>query len=252
MSSREQLLARTFVELADTLVADFDLIDFLHLLARRSAELLDASAAGIMLSDQRGGLTVMASSTEEARLLELFELQNDEGPCLDCFRVGAPVEREDPQAMRSTWPVFTERMEELGFTSAQAIPLRLRADSIGALNIFRTGQGPMAADDLQIAQALADVATIGLLQERAVTAEDHLAEQLQAAMNSRILLEQAKGVVAERTGLQMDDAFQAMREYARVRELRLAHVAQRLIDGSVEVPLLLPRPGPPAEPDTQG
>ncbi len=123
MTSREHLLAQAFVELADTLVADFDVIDFLHTLASRSVELIDAGAAGIMLADQRGNLRVMASSTEEARLMELFELQNDEGPCLDCFRSGSPVAEVDPAAMSRAWPAFTSRLHELGFASAQAIPL---------------------------------------------------------------------------------------------------------------------------------
>ncbi|MDQ3465240.1 MAG: GAF and ANTAR domain-containing protein [Actinomycetota bacterium] len=238
MTTREQLLAETFVELADTMVADFDVIDFLHTMACRTVELLDASAAGIMLSDQRGGLTVTASSTEEARLLELFELQNNEGPCLDCFRTGLPVAREDEQGMRSAWPLFTQKLKEVGFSSAQAIPLRLRTETIGALNIFRTSPSPLTEADLRIGQALADVATVGLIQERAIAASDLLAGQLQTALNTRILLEQAKGVLAERTGRRMDQAFQTMRDYARKHQLRLVDVAARIIDGSIDQALL--------------
>lgn len=238
MTSREQLLATTFVDLADTLVADFDVVDFLHTLVTRSVELLDANAAGIMLADQRGGLRVMASSTEEVRLLELYELQNDEGPCLDCFRSGTPVASVDLPAMRGSWPVFTARLEELGFNSAQAIPMRLRSETIGALNLFRTEPGGLTEADLGIGQAMAHVATVGLIQERAIAAKELLAEQLQAALSSRVLIEQAKGVLAERTGLQMDEAFHVMRGYARSHSRRLSEVAARIIEGSIDKDLL--------------
>lgn len=233
MTTREQLVAETFVELADTLVAEFDVIELLHTLASRSVELLDVSAAGIMMSDQRGGLTVMASSAEEARLLELYELQNNEGPCLDCVRSGEPVVPADLAAMRTAWPEFTRRLQEFGFSTAQAIPLRLRSETIGALNLFRTSSTPMTQADLALGQALADVATIGLIQERAIAASQLLAEQLQAALNSRILLEQAKGVLAERTGLPMDQAFQLMRSHARNQGRRLGDIATEIIDGSL-------------------
>jgi hypothetical protein len=233
MTSREQLIATTFVDLADTLVADFDVIDFLHTLATRTVDLLDASAAGIMLADQRGGLQVMASSTEEARILELYELQNDEGPCLDCYRSGLPVARGDLPMMRASWPVFTERLIELGFRSAQAVPMRLRSETIGALNIFRAEPGGLSEADLRIGQAMADVATVGLLQERAIAARELLATQLQSALTSRIALEQAKGVLAERAGLPMDQAFRVMRDYARSHNRRLSEVAAQIIDGSL-------------------
>jgi GAF domain-containing protein len=231
--AREKLIGETFVEMADTLVAEFDVIDFLHGLVSRTVELLDVNAAGIMLSDQRGGLTVMASSSEEARLLELYELQNDEGPCLDCFRSGLPVVYDDVPAMRAAWPEFTPWLLQFGFSSAQAIPMRLRSETIGALNIFRTGPGPLPEADLRLAQAMADVATIGLMQERALAARELLAEQLQTALNSRILIEQAKGVLAERTGRPMDQAFDVMRAHARNNGRRLAEVAAQLIDGTL-------------------
>ncbi len=240
-TTREQLLAETFVELADTLVADFDVIDFLHTLAARTVALLDASAVGIMLADQSGVLQVMATSTEEARLMELFELQNNEGPCLDCYRSGEPVARADLAAMRAAWPLFTERLQELGFSSAQAVPLRLRGQTIGALNVFRTSAGLLAPSDLQVGQALADIAAIGLMNERAIAASDMLAEQLQTALTSRILLEQAKGKLAERTGLQMDHAFQVLRDYARKNNRRLSEVAAQIVDGSFDKSLLQQR-----------
>ncbi len=241
MTSRERLLASTFVDLADTLVADFDVIDFLHTLATRSVELLDADAAGIMLADHHGGLHVMASSTEEAHLLELYELQNNEGPCLDCYRSGHPVARDDLPAMRSSWPAFTEQLQRLGFHSAQALPMRLRAETIGALNLFRTEPGLLNEADLGIGQAMADVATVGLIQERAIAAGERLATQLQTALNSRVQLEQAKGVLAQRTGLPMDQVFALMRDYARSRGHRLSDVAAHIIDGSIDDELLRKR-----------
>lgn len=242
MTSREQLIATTFVDLADTLVADFDVIDFLHTLVMRSVELLDVNAAAIMLADQRGGLQVMASSTEEARLLELYQVQNNEGPCLDCFRSGRPVVRADLPAMRRSWPVFTERLLQLGFACAQALPMRLRNETIGALNIFRTDPEPLAEPDLRIGQAMADVATVGLLQERAIAARELLATQLQTALTSRVQLEQAKGMLAERAGLPMDQAFQVMRSYARSHNRRLSEVAAQIIDGTID-DLLADPPG---------
>jgi transcriptional regulator with GAF, ATPase, and Fis domain len=234
MTSREQLLASTFVSLADTLVADFDVIDFLHTLATRSVELLDADAAGIMLADPNGCLHVMASSTEEARLLELYELQNNEGPCLDCYRTGRPIARDDQSAMRSSWPAFTTELQGLGFHSAQALPMRLRDNTIGALNLFRLEPGQLTHADLLIGQAMADVATVGLIQERAITASEQLATQLQTALHSRVQLEQAKGVLAQRAGLPMDEAFQVMRAYARSHNRRLSDVAAQIIDGTLD------------------
>jgi transcriptional regulator with GAF, ATPase, and Fis domain len=249
MVSREQRIATTFVELADTLVADFDVIDFLHTLATRSVELLGASAAGIMLADQRGALQVVASSTEEARLLELYELQNNEGPCLDCYRTGGPVAREDLPAMHAAWPAFTPQLQQLGFRSAQALPMRLRSETIGALNLFRTEPGRLSEADLGIGQAMADVATVGLLQERAIAARELVATQLQAALTSRVVLEQAKGMLAQGAGLTMDQAFQLMRGYARSNNRRLSEVAARIIDGTLDNDLLAtirrPRPGTP-------
>lgn len=231
MTSREHLLAETFVELADTLVDDFDVIDFLHTLASRTVELLDVSAAGIMMADQRGGLRVMASSAEAARLLELYELQNDEGPCLDCFRTGESVSATDLPEMRARWPLFTGRLEELGFRSAQAIPMRLRRETIGALNIFGSTPVGLTPDGMRLGQALADVATVGLVQERAISARELLAEQLQTALNSRIVLEQAKGILAERARVDMDESFRVIRDYARRRGLLLIKVAEGIIAG---------------------
>ena len=235
MTAREELIADTFVELADTLVAEFDVIDFLHTLVERAVALLDADAGGIMLADQRGGLEVLAASTHEVRLVELFELQNHEGPCLEAFRTGEAVTKHDLSEMRTSWPQFTSRLEQAGFSSAQAVPMRLRDEVIGALNVFRVSPGALSDADMKLARALADVATVGLLQERSIRARERLAEQLQGALNSRVLIEQAKGVLAERSGLEVDEAFDAMRTYARRHGIPLHAVAQDIVRGRLQL-----------------
>jgi GAF domain-containing protein len=232
--STERLLAQTFVELADTLVADFDVVDFLHTLANRTAELFEAAEAGVMLGDQRGGLRVVASSSERARLLELFELQNEQGPCLDSFKSGEPVHAED-LALEDRWPLFTAEAAEAGFRSVHSLPLRFRSEVIGALNLFRTKPGPLAAPDLAGAQAMADIATISILQERALREAKVLAEQLQRALNSRVIIEQAKGVLAERTQVNLDDAFNMLRSYARNNNRRLHDVATAVVSSLLSI-----------------
>ena len=235
MATREERIADTFVELADTLVAEFDAIDFLHTLVDRAVDLLDADAGGIMIADQTGGLEVVAASSHEVRLVELFELQHEEGPCLEAFRTGLAVTRVDPKAMRTSWPRFTPRLEAAGYASAQAVPMRLRAEIIGALNVFRVSPGALQPSDMKLARALADVATVGLLQERTIRARELVAEQLQGALNSRILIEQAKGVLAERSGLDVDAAFTVMRTHARTHGLPLAGVAADVVGGRIRL-----------------
>jgi transcriptional regulator with GAF, ATPase, and Fis domain len=235
MTAREELIADTFVELADTLVAEFDVIDFLHTLVERTVALLDADAGGIMLADQRGGLEVVAASSHEVRLVELFELQNDEGPCLEAFRTGEAVTRNDLAEMRASWPSFTPRLEQAGFASAQAVPMRLREEVIGALNVFRVTPGALNAADMRMGRALADVATVGLLQERTISARERLASQLQGALNSRVLIEQAKGVLAERSGVEVDRAFAVMRSHARRNGLPMHTVAEEVVRGRLRL-----------------
>ncbi|GAA3369789.1 GAF and ANTAR domain-containing protein [Streptomyces antimycoticus] len=228
----QQLLAKTFVELADNLVADFDLIDFLRLLTDRCVGMLDASAAGVLLADRDGKLRVMAASDEQVRLLELFQLQNDEGPCLECFRTGTPVIVPDLSTVTARWPRLAVAAQRSGFAAVQALPMRLRDEVVGALNLFRTTPGPFDPAAAPIAQALADVATISLLQQRTVHRSTVLNEQLQRALNSRVLIEQAKGKLAERQGIDMEQAFTALRGYARAHNRRLADVARAFIDDS--------------------
>jgi GAF domain-containing protein len=238
--TREELLGSAMVELADTLVSDFDLVELLHSLTGHCVSILDAAAAGVMIAGPGGELRVVAASDERTRLLELFELQRDEGPCLDCYR-SSQVVTEPDLANSGKWPVFRSEAMASGFLAAFAVPLRLRDNVIGALNLFRAEQGTLTASDLQTAQVLADIATIGLLQERAVRESRLLADQLQSALNSRIVLEQAKGMLAEHGKMSVDEAFNRLRGYSRDRNLRLQAVAQALTTGALPPDVFLER-----------
>jgi transcriptional regulator with GAF, ATPase, and Fis domain len=232
--AREQRLAEVFVELADTLVEEFDVVDFLQTLTERSVELVDTDAAGLMLSDQRGNLQVVAYTDESARLLELFELQKAEGPCLDCFATGEIIANVDLADSRSRWPVFTEAALEVGFTYSHALPLRLRRQVLGALNLFTVEHKGLTDDHLAVAQGMADIATIGLLHERAVRDQVVLAEQLQNALHSRIVIEQAKGVLSARTGISVGEAFSRIRTHARRTGDQLTSVAEAVVAGALD------------------
>lgn len=241
---REATLARTFVELADTLVADFDVVELLTLLTDRCVEVLGVEAAGLMLVAPGGELRVMASSSEAMRVLELFELQASEGPCLDCHRSGVAVADHDLLANGSRWPRFATEALAADFRSVQALPMRLRGQVIGALNLFSSEPGVMAQADLDAAQALADVATIAVLQHWASLEAQVLTEQLHHALNSRIVIEQAKGMVAEREGLDMQQAFALLRRFARTHNRRLADVAGDVISGDLAAADLAHTPSP--------
>jgi transcriptional regulator with GAF, ATPase, and Fis domain len=229
----EQRLAEVFVELADTLVEEFDVVDFLQTLTERAVELIDADSAGLMLDNQRGSLQVVAYTDEPTRLLELLELQNDEGPCLDCFSSGQAVSNVDLTQAQGRWPRFAAAAADAGFAVSHAVPMRLRRQVIGALNLFARSREPLSDEHLAVVQGLADVATIGLLHERAVRDQVVLAEQLQTALNSRVLLEQAKGVLSARTGLDVSGAFQLLRTYARRTGQSLTTVAEAVLAGSL-------------------
>ncbi|HEV2071901.1 MAG TPA: GAF and ANTAR domain-containing protein [Acidimicrobiales bacterium] len=231
---RETLLAHTLVELADSLVADFDVVDLLTLLADRCVDTFDVAAAGIMLAGPDGVLRVVASSSEEMRVLELFEEQAAEGPCLDCYRTGAPVTNQQLETAFDRWPRFAPEATEAGFTSVQALPMRLRDTVIGALNLFHTDASAIGQDATALAQAFADVATIAILQNRASREAQVVNEQLSQALNSRIVIEQAKGMIGERLGLDMPVAFARLRVHARNHNLRLVDVASAVIDGTLE------------------
>jgi len=230
VTQREEILARAFVDVADTLVADFDVVDFLTVLAMRCVELFELSEAALLLADPQRGLQVAASSSHEMYVLELFEVQHEDGPSVDCYRLGEPVLCDDLHTALARWPRFARKALDSGWTSAHALPMHLRNDLIGSLNLLRAETGSLPDTDLVAAQALADVATIGILQHRA--AEEHrlLAEQLQYALHSRVAVEQAKGVLAEHTGLDMDDAFSALRQYARNHNVGLVVLAHAVVE----------------------
>lgn len=240
--TREQRLSRTFVELADTLVDDFDVVDLMVLLTERCVELLDASAAGLLLARVDGTLRVMAATSEAIGTVELFEAQNDEGPCRDCYHSGVPVSVTDLSDEAERWPRFSPVATSAGFRAAHALPLRLRGQVLGALNLFRTEPVPLSTSDIATGQALADVATISLLQSRALREVQTVAEQLEEALNSRVAVEQAKGVIAERLGIGMDEAFSRLRRFSRTRQSRLTDVAHEVIAGTLRPEEVLTRP----------
>ena len=217
-------LAEVFVEVADTFVDGFDLIEFLQRVTTHTSDLVAARASGLMLADHRGRLQLMAASDERAEMLELFQVQALEGPCQDCYLQGQPVINADLRHAQDRWPQFAPRAVAAGFKSVHAFHMRLRGQVIGALNMFGTQAGEMDATDVRVIQALADIATIGLLQERAITRGEILTEQLQTALNSRIVIEQAKGALAQIHGGTPDEAFDRLRAYCRAHSLRLSAV----------------------------
>jgi hypothetical protein len=226
---REQELARTFVMLADSLVEDYDIVGLLERLAEACVRLLGVTVAGLLLIDQQGRLAVVASSSEEARLLEIFQLQNDQGPCLECVRTGTTVVSGDLDADRSRWPLFASFAVEAGFRSVAALPMRLREQTIGVLNLFGEHAVPVAPDDQWLAQGLADVATVGILQQCTAQRGSRVAEHLQHALNSRVVIEQAKGVLAARNGTSMKVASDSLRLYARDQNLTLTDLAVAIV-----------------------
>ncbi len=229
--TREDLLVSTFVELTDSLVDDFDIIDLLTVLAASCVKLDLADEAGVLLADDQGMLRVMGASNEATRLLELFQLQSDEGPCLEAFASGEMVSHPDLASAGDRWPLFAPEAVRTGFLSVNALPLRLRSVVIGAFNLFSNEIGGMRESDRAIARALADVAAIAILQDQALRASEVKAGQLQHALDSRVTIEQAKGMVSERTGLDMVESFAVIRKYARSQRRRLTQVAAEIVDG---------------------
>jgi GAF domain-containing protein len=232
--TREAEVVRSLVEMADTLVDDYDVIELLTRLTNRCVDLLGVSAAGVMLASPEGRLGLAASSSEAMRLLELFELQAREGPCLDAFRTGEPVEQQNLEAGSGQWPSFAAAATRAGFRSALALPLRLRTVTLGSLNLLSDSGSRVAEADVIVARAFADLAALSISQHRA-SAEAHLLnEQLSAALGSRVVIEQAKGVLSERAGIGLAEAFARMRAYARNNNLRLTDVAHAAVDGTLD------------------
>ncbi|GAA3123388.1 hypothetical protein JOF29_008580 [Kribbella aluminosa] len=233
MSASDRRVREVFIELSDTLVDDFDIIEFLDRLAARCSELLGVSACGILLADHHGVLSLVAASSEQARLVELGQLQNLEGPCMDAFSTGRPVQVGDLRDARTRWPRFAATAVGAGYLSVQALPMRLRDSVLGAVNLFSRSTGELDAETVRLGQALADAATIGIVHQRALARKEVVTEQLQSALNSRILIEQAKGFLSHGLGVDVDEAFAMMRSYARAHNRRLTEVADEIVQGTL-------------------
>jgi hypothetical protein len=222
-------LAHVFVSVADTLVDDFDLVDFLHQLTVTVTEITGAAAAGLLLTDLRGELNLLAASDDRARELGFLQLESGQGPCQDSFRTGAQVIEDNLSTAGDRWPFFAPRAVDAGFLTVHTFPLRLRDRIIGALDVFGAARGPLLDGGATAVQALADVATIAIIQERALVRADLLTEQLEFALNSRIAIEQAKGAVARTFGISVDQAFEMLRAHARRERIRLADLALAVV-----------------------
>jgi len=240
----QALLVRTLVELADNLVDRFDVVDLLSLLTDRCVDTLDVAAAGVMLASPSGSLQVVASSSDTMRTLELFQLQADEGPCIEAYRSGQPVVNVDLDAVDGRWPRFSSQASREGFGSAHSLPMRLRKQTLGALNMLRLQQGAFDAADVAAAQAFADIATIAIVQHQVALDSQALNSQLSAALNSRVVIEQAKGRISEAAGTDMDNAFKMLRNHARNHNLLLSALAEQVAEGDIDISSFDPPPPP--------
>ncbi|PRY70603.1 GAF domain-containing protein [Glaciihabitans tibetensis] len=234
-TGREAQLGSIFVRLADTMVDDYDMVDLLDTLVQECKLVLDVSEAGLVLADSDAGLQVMASTSERSSLIEALQLRSHEGPCMQCYATGEVVTIEDIRKLGDRWPMFAELALEQGIRSVHAVPMRLRGRTIGALNLFSERTGMLGADDAAIAQALADVATISIMQERMSREQAIVGEQLQRALDARVVIEQAKGVLAQSHRIPVDDAFVRLRAYARVNDARLVDVASQVVRRQITV-----------------
>ena len=251
MSRTEADVTQAFVAVASGLVKGGDVVDLLATLTSDCARLLDVASAGLLLADGRGVLHVMAASSERTHELEVFQVQRADGPCRDTYLSGEPVSAPDLQAESDRWPLFVPAARQAGFASVHALPLRLGEVTLGALNLFGTTVGALNEQDLSLGQALADVATVALVQDRAVTDRDSLNVQLQTALSSRVVLEQAKGLLAQQGDLDMSEAFGFLRRYARDHNQRLTDVARAVVSRTLTAQQVLnhdqphlSRPGP--------
>ena len=238
-TSREARLNAAFVMVADTLTADYDVVDLLHTLVVECTVIVAATAGGLMLGDTLGRLQLVASTDESSELVEVMELAAGAGPCVDCFATGESVSVPDIAASGQMWPAFRAAADVHGFQSLHTTPMKLRGEVIGTINLFNVAPGVLSPRDVAVVQALADVATIGVLQQRIATESQIVAEQLQRALDSRILIEQAKGVMSQAVGFSMDEAFAALRNYARNNNLTLHSVATSVTTRALSAEVVL-------------
>lgn len=237
--TREREIISAFVEMSNELVDDYDVVDVLTQLTGHCAHLLDASAAGLLLADRRGVLHLAASSSHRIEHLEIFQLQRDEGPCLDCYRDGRQVLVADLAEEGQRWPQFARAGQDLGFRSVHALPMRLTGETLGALGVFGDEPGTLDTDDLALAQALLHVASVALVNERSATDRAIVNSQLQNALTSRIVVEQAKGALAQAGDLDMEDAFNVLRRYSRDHGIKLSVVANQVVDRDLKYAVLI-------------
>lgn len=235
MGARSIRVSAAFVKLADTLVGDYDVLELLHTLVEESVELLNAAAAGLMLASADGELQVLASTSEESQLVEALQQESGAGPCVDCYVTGLPVIVRDIAGTGDRWTEFRKAATSQGFRSVHAFPLRVRGQTIGAMNLFRTETGDLSEEDIAVGQALADVSTISILQKRTASEFAVVNQQLQDALNSRILIEQAKGMIAQIENIDTNEAFQRLRSHARSTNQNLRDTAEAVLNRSLKV-----------------
>ena len=247
---REPEVVKAFVSLTDSLLDDFDAVDLLTQLTGDCARLLDVASAGLLLADARGELHVLAATSDEIQDLELFQAQRDEGPCRDCYHAGEPISVEDLRAEEARWPQFVPAAIEGGFASVHAVPMRARRTVLGVLGLFGTSVGSLNAEDLNLAQALAHVATVALMQDHS-TPLDAFVPRFHAVLNSRGVVEQAKGVIYETYGLSMGAAFGRLRDYAHEHDEHLTDVARNVVSRSPQTSSVLRAMSPERTADTR-
>ena len=232
---REARLSRAFVALADTLTSDYDLVELLQMLIDTCTQVLNTTAGGLLLADQQGRLQLLASTSEDADLVELVQISAQDGPCFECFTTGETVTVGDLAGMRDRWPAFVDAATAHGFASVHATPMRLREQVIGTMNLLDTKAQTLGEADVAVAQALTDVATIGLLQARLLRESHTVSEQLQSALSTRVIIEQAKGVLSAVADLSVDESFRALRAYARRTNTPLRTVAAGVVDRTLDI-----------------
>lgn len=227
-TSRETRVLDAVVSLVDSLLDEFDVVDLLTELTEQCTQLLDIASAGLLLADPRGQLHLMAATSEAVHDLELFQLQADEGPCLDCYTTGRPVSVADLTDAQARWPRFIGAAARTGIASVHAVPIRAAGTVLGALGLFGTKTGDVTEADQLLAQTLAHVACVAILQEHAPT-PDTVSPQLRAVLASRVVVEQAKGFLRERLAVSAEDAFALLRRYAHAHGEHMTDVSRRLI-----------------------